>query len=284
MAQIDDYKNILNQQLNPKQFKRLSEFIQQNYGIKMPKEKRIMLQSRLQKRLKALQIQTFDKYLEYVFSPNSGEEIINMIDVVSTNKTEFYREADHFEILKTEILPELTQEKKIHFLDIWSAGSSNGQELYTIAIELNEFKKTIPDLDFSLLGTDISTKVLNEAALAIYSKEIIEIIPIHLKKKYFLKSKDPKKQLVRVIPDLRKKVQFKRLNLVLPQYNLNKKFDIIFCRNTLIYFEREIQERVILNLLEHLKPHGFLFLGHSESLAGMSLPLKQYKPTIYNKL
>ena len=283
MDDLNNYKYILNQKLTNKQFKLLSKFIQENYGIKMPQQKQIMLQSRLQKRLKALNIRTFDEYLEYVFNPSSGDEIINMIDVVSTNKTEFYRENEHFEILRNEILPKLIIAKKINKLDVWSAGSSNGQELYTLAIELNEFKENKQYFDYNILGTDISTKVLKEGALAIYPQDVINPIPLKIKKKYFLKSKNPEKKLVRVVPELRKKATFRRLNLVDDHYELNKTFDLIFCRNTLIYFERKIQEKVILNLLHHLKPHGYLFLGHSESLAGMKLPLNQYKPTIYTK-
>jgi len=283
MNDLNNYKYILTQKLTNKQFKLLSNFIQENYGIKMPEQKQIMLQSRLQKRLKALQIKTFDEYLEYVFNPSSGDEIINMIDVVSTNKTEFYRENDHFEILRNEIFPKLVLEKKLNKLDVWSAGSSNGQELYTIAIELNEFKENKQFFEFNILGTDISTKVLKEGSLAIYPQEVINPIPINIKKKYFLKSKNPNKKVVRIVPELRKRATFRRLNLVDDHYDINKNFDLIFCRNTLIYFEREIQEKVILNLLQHLKPHGFLFLGHSESLAGMKLPINQYKPTIYTK-
>lgn len=283
MDDLNNYKYILNQKLTNKQFKLLSKFIQENYGIKMPQQKQIMLQSRLQKRLKALNIRTFDEYLEYIFNPSSGDEIINMIDVVSTNKTEFYRENEHFEILRNEILPKLIIAKKINKLDVWSAGSSNGQELYTLAIELNEFKENKQYFDYNILGTDISTKVLKEGALAIYPQDVINPIPLKIKKKYFLKSKNPEKKLVRVVPELRKKATFRRLNLVDDHYELNKTFDLIFCRNTLIYFERKIQEKVILNLLHHLKPHGYLFLGHSESLAGMKLPLNQYKPTIYTK-
>lgn len=283
MNDLNNYKYILTQKLTNKQFKLLSKFIQENYGIKMPEQKQIMLQSRLQKRLKALNIKTFDEYLEYVFNPSSGDEIINMIDVVSTNKTEFYRENDHFEILRNEIFPKLILEKKLKKLDVWSAGSSNGQELYTLAIELNEFKENKQYFDYNILGTDISTKVLKEGSLAIYPQEVINPIPINIKKKYFLKSKNPNKKVVRVVPELRKRATFRRLNLVDNHYDINKNFDLIFCRNTLIYFEREIQEKVILNLLQHLKPHGFLFLGHSESLAGMKLPLNQYKPTIYTK-
>ncbi len=283
MQESDGIKNILGQELSLKQFNQLSAYIQKNYGIKMPIEKKVMLQSRLQKRLKALSISSFDAYIKYVFSAESGDELIQMMDVVSTNKTEFYREIAHFDILKAEVLPKLVLEQKINFLDVWSAGCSSGQEAYTIAIELSEFAKKSPGLDFRILGSDISTDMLKKSATAIYRNEDISMISLAQKQKYFLKSKDSNKNVVRVIPQLRSKASFIRTNLVANSYNINKQFDIIFCRNTLIYFNREIQIKVITNLISHLKPHGFIFFGHSESIAGMNLPLNQFQPTIFTK-
>jgi chemotaxis protein methyltransferase CheR len=283
MYDSDDIKNILNQELSDKQFKQLSEYIQANYGIKMPPEKKVMLQSRLQKRLKALKIKTFDAYITYVFSHEASDELIQMMDVVSTNKTEFYREISHFDILREKVLPTLYTQHKASSIDVWSAGSSSGQEAYTIAIELAEFASKNIGFDFNIIGSDISTSMLQKGATAIYKQSDIEIVPMAYKKKYFLKSKDPNKNEVRVVASLRSKAQFIRLNLVADSYNIRKKFDIIFCRNTLIYFNRETQIKVISNLINHLKPNGFIFFGHSESIAGMNLPLVQYQPTVFTK-
>lgn len=277
-----DLQRIFAAQLTDADFAKLSKFIYSQYGIKMPPEKKIMLQSRLQKRLRALTIYSFKEYIEYVFGSNNNEEIIHMMDVVSTNKTDFYREPAHFDFLRTNLLPKLYENRKS--LKIWSAGCSSGPEVYTLAIEFSEFANTHQGFDFSILGTDISTLMLKKAFAAIYPEEMVEIIPLELKKKYLLKSKDRTKKLVRVSENLRRKVKFQRLNFMDEQYGISEQFDIIFCRNVLIYFDRETQEKVINKLCNHLKMDGYFFLGHSESITNINVPLKQVKPTVYNRI
>jgi chemotaxis protein methyltransferase CheR len=277
-----DLHRIFAAQLSDADFAKLSKFIYTQYGIKMPPEKKIMLQSRLQKRLRALCIYTFKEYIEYIFGGNNNEEVIHMMDVVSTNKTDFYREPAHFDFLRQKLLPQLYETKKQ--IKLWSAGCSSGPEVYTIAIELSEFAITHQGFDFSILGTDISTLMLKKANTAIYPEEMVEVIPIELKRKYLLKSKDKNKKLVRISESLRKKVKLQRLNFIDDQYSVNEQFDIIFCRNVLIYFDRETQEKVINKLCNHLKIDGFFFLGHSESITNINVPLKQLKPTIYNRI
>ena len=271
------------QVLSDKEFEQLSTFIYSQYGIKMPPIKRVMLQGRLQKRLRQLNIPTFKDYCNYVFSQNGAEEVIHMMDVVSTNKTDFFREPVHFEYLRETVLPEFINRGK-RFVKVWSAGSSSGEEAYTIAITLNEFSETKRQIDFQIIGTDISTIVLNTAIEGIYKEARLEGIPLNIKHKYFLKSRDPDKKLVRVVPKLRAKVKFGRLNFMDTTYPINETFDVIFCRNTLIYFDRETQEKVISKLCNHLDPNGYFFLGHSESLTNMNVPLKSVKPTIYRKI
>jgi chemotaxis protein methyltransferase CheR len=277
-----DLQRIFAAQLTDADFSKLSKFIYSQYGIKMPPEKKIMLQSRLQKRLRALTIYSFKEYIEYVFSSNNNEEIIHMMDVVSTNKTDFYREPAHFDFLRSNILPKLYDNRKS--LKVWSAGCSSGPEVYTLAIEFSEFANTHQGFDFSILGTDISTLMLKKAYAAIYPEEMVEIIPLELKKKYLLKSKDRTKKLVRVNENLRRKVKFQRLNFMDEQYGISEQFDIIFCRNVLIYFDRETQEKVINKLCNHLKMDGYFFLGHSESITNINVPLKQVKPTVYSRI
>jgi chemotaxis protein methyltransferase CheR len=277
-----DLQRIFAAQLTDADFAKLSKFIYSQYGIKMPPEKKIMLQSRLQKRLRALTIYSFKEYIEYVFGSNNNEEIIHMMDVVSTNKTDFYREPAHFDFLRTNLLPKLYDNRKS--LKIWSAGCSSGPEVYTLAIEFSEFANTHQGFDFSILGTDISTLMLKKAFAAIYPEEMVEIIPLELKKKYLLKSKDRTKKLVRINENLRRKVKFQRLNFMDEQYGISEQFDIIFCRNVLIYFDRETQEKVINKLCNHLKMDGYFFLGHSESITNINVPLKQVKPTVYNRI
>jgi chemotaxis protein methyltransferase CheR len=284
--QIQRLNEIFKARLTDEEFRKLSEFIYGEYGIKMPPVKKIMLQSRLQKRLRELNITTFKEYVEYVFSRDGQDnEVIHMIDVVSTNKTDFFREPVHFEFLTHNILPEFSEEN--HFrtpLKIWSAGCSSGEEPYTIAISLAECKEKYPSLDFSILGTDISSRILKSALEAIYKENRVEGVPLNIKRKYFLKSKDRNSPTVRIIPDLRRKVSFARLNFMDTTYNINEIFDVVFCRNVLIYFDREAQEKVINKLCMKLRPNGYFFLGHSESITSMQVPLKQIKPTIFRKI
>ncbi|PLX19716.1 MAG: chemotaxis protein CheR [Marinilabiliales bacterium] len=266
-------------------FNRLSNFVFQQSGIKMPPIKKIMLQSRLQRRLRDLKITSFKEYADYVFSDEGQKyEIVHMLDAVSTNKTDFYREPVHFDFLRNQILPEFYKEDKRNAMKIWSAGCSSGEEPYTIAITLNEFKISNPGFDYEILGTDISTKILQQANSAIYKEDRINVVPLDIKKKYFLKSKDRENKTVRVGKQLREKIRYQRLNFMDLTYNINDFFDVIFCRNVLIYFNRETQEEVIHKLCKNLKSGGYLFIGHSESILGMDLPLQQIKPTIYKRL
>ncbi|MBN1596955.1 MAG: hypothetical protein JW894_01570 [Bacteroidales bacterium] len=271
--------------LSSKDFEKLSRFIMSEYGIKMPPENKIMLQSRLQKRLKALNISTFNEYVDYVFSPlGQSEEVIHMMDVVSTNKTDFFREPVHFDFLLTDALPEIINIKNIRNLKVWSAGCSSGEEPYTLAIVLSEFKEHNPGIDFSIDATDISTRMLTVAANAVYQEAKTADLPMTIKHKYFLRSKNRDEKKVRVKSELRSKVKFYRKNLLYVPYCNNPEFDIIFCRNVLIYFDRNNQYSILQKLCMHIKSGGYLFLGHSESITGFELPLQHIKPTIFQKL
>jgi len=275
-----------NATLTDKEFNQLSDFISSQSGIKMPPVKRIMLQSRLQKRLRHLQITSFKDYIEYLFSQEGQkQELIHMLDVVSTNKTDFFREPVHFEFLREHALPEY-QEKfpASRKMKIWSAGCSSGEEPYTIAITMEEWKSDNPTFDYGIVGTDISTDILKKAVQAIYKEEKVSVIPQILKKKYLLRSKDRSNPTVRIVGSLRKKIAYYRLNFMDNSYNLSETFDVIFCRNVLIYFTRETQEQVLSKLCQKLHPGGYLFIGHSESIMSMTLPLKQIRPTIFQRI
>ena len=283
---IGKLQNYFSAKLSKPHFDKLSRFITSEFGIKMPEAKKIMLQSRLQKRLRALKIPSFERYMDYVFGEKGNrDEIINLIDVVSTNKTDFFREPAHFEFLKDEILAKFGSQTSIHrTLKVWSAGCSSGEEPYTIAMVISEMAEKIRGLDYSILGTDISKDILLKAANAVYREGVVENIPMSLKKKYFLKSKDRVNPTVRISPGIRNRVNFMRLNFMDGTYLINEIFDIIFCRNVLIYFERATQEKVINKLCMKLKSGGYFFLGHSESIMNMNVPLKQIKPTIFQRI
>lgn len=284
MAGNNDQTNkVYNARMSDKDFKRLSQFITEHTGIKLPEAKKVMLQSRLQKRLRELNLDNYKDYVDFVFSEEGLQnEIIHMLDVVSTNKTDFFREPVHFEFLEKNVVPEYVRQFPVsRQMKIWSAGCSSGEEVYTIAITLEESKEQYPGFDYRILGTDISTDILRKAINAVYKEEKVETVPDKLKKKYLLRSKDRKLKKVRVVSDLRNKASFKRLNFMDTTYNIAEEFDVIFCRNVLIYFNRETQEKVINRLCMKLRKGGYFFIGHSESIMGMDVPLKQIKPTIF---
>jgi chemotaxis protein methyltransferase CheR len=270
-------------QLEDNDFKRLATFITTELGIKMPDIKRTMLQSRLQKRVHDLQKQTFKEYLDFVFSRDGLSERIVMMDIVTTNKTDFFRESLHFNFLEETVLPDYIKESRKPFLKIWSAGCSSGEEPYTIGIVLSEFRDKYRDFDFQITGTDISTRMIKKAETAIYAEERVAPVDDRLKKKYLLKSKNDGAKTVRIVPELRSKVSFAKVNFMDDEYSLNGQFDIIFCRNVLIYFDRKTQEDVINKLCKKLKPGGYFFLGHSESITNYKVPLRQVKSTVFIK-
>lgn len=271
-------------ELSNQEFERLSSFIFTNYGIKMPLSKKGMLQARLQQRLRETGIDNFRDYCSFVFAGSGNEEeIVHMIDLVSTNKTDFFREPAHFDFMKSTILPEFKLRKKEQLLKVWSSASSSGEEVYSIAITIEEFFRNDDGCNYNILGTDISSRILQKASNAIYHRDRIAPVSMDLRKKYFLKSKNPADPLVRVSKELRDKTRYQRMNLMDASYPVKEQFDIIFCRNVLIYFDRPTQEMVINKLCNHLSPDGYFFLGHSESITGIKVPLIQLKPTIFRK-
>lgn len=275
--------NPYNYTLSTADFNKLSAFIYDGYGIKLPPVKKTLLESRLQKRINALQLSSFKDYCDFVFSPKGQQqEVVHMIDLVTTNKTGFFREPDHFAFLQSHILPEFIKKYPGKSIQVWSAGCSSGEEAYTLAMVLSEYAQRVA-FDFKIYATDISTHVLNKAITAIYTEERTAAIPLQLKRKYFLKSKNVNEKLIRVIPALRAKVGFGRLNFMDDSFDAVNNFDIIFCRNVIIYFDKPTQEKVINKLCSKLKPGGYFFLGHSESITSMNLPLEQVKPTVFQK-
>lgn len=261
-------------------FRRLAGFIESELGIRMPDTKRVMLESRLQKRIRHFGMSGFTEYVDFVFSPQGREsELINMIDAVTTNKTDFFREADHFEYLVESILPEAAARGGT--MSFWSAGCSTGEEPYTLAMVLEEFREANPRFSYRILASDLSTQVLDKAKAAVYDEDKAAPIPMSFKKKYLLRSKDPASGLVRIKPELRAKLSFARINFMDERYPIDGLFDVVFCRNVIIYFERAVQELILGRICRYVRPGGWLILGHSETLTGMDLPLRSVAPTIY---
>lgn len=272
--------------LSKDDFLQVSAFVEEHYGIQLPLTKLKMIEARLQRRLKALQLNSFTAYFDYVFSESGFAEYKNMIDLITTNKTDFFRESAHFDFLTQEVLPEILNRKvSDEPIKIWSAASSSGEELYSALITLEEFfLKTFKKHPYKLLGTDLSEQVLKQAVTAVYGEDRIEALPLYLKKRYFQRNKNKVNALARVKPDYLKHVEFKRLNLLKDFVGIEHNYDVIFCRNVLIYFNRVVQEIVITKLVAHLRPGGYLLIGHAESITNMKLPLVQVRPTMYKKL
>jgi chemotaxis protein methyltransferase CheR len=272
--------------IDEKSFLYLAGLVKNTMGIKMPPEKKQLMETRLAKRLRILNLESFPDYCDYLRrgDANSKKELINFCNSISTNKTDFFREIGHFEYLRNVILPEF-QKKGKRELNIWSCASSSGEELYTIAMEIEEYKaKHHYKLNYSVLGTDISTKVLQTAKDAIYTEANVDTIPFSgFKDKYF-ELVDAGKKKYRVKQSLRNNVKLGTFNLMSSNYNLPGPFDIVFCRNVLIYFDREKQKFIINNLLKKLGSGGHLFLGHSESMAGMNFDLKSCAPAVFKKM
>ena len=271
--------------LSSRNFDRLSRLITDKCGIRMPGSKKTMVQGRLQKRVRMLKIDSLAEYCDYLFSPEGMKvELPKMIDAITTNKTDFFREPAHFDYLVKTALPELMGNLGAGVrapLRLWSAGCSSGEEPYTLAMLLSEFEQKHEGFRYSIFATDISNKILDTARLAVYSADRAAQIPFEMKKKYLLRSKNSDKELVRIAPALRGRVRFQRLNFA-ENYTVEK-MDVIFCRNVLIYFDREVQKKFIERFCRVLRPGGYLFVGHSETLNGMEVPLKQAASAIYRK-
>jgi chemotaxis protein methyltransferase CheR len=279
-----------NLELPPKSFERFFQFITKELGIKMSEAKIPMLQSRLQRRLRLLRLGSLEEYQQFLFdSPNGEEERVQFINAVTTNKTDFFREPQHFDYLVRAALPKLDPRPEPEAsavpwrCKVWCAGCSSGEEPYTLAMVLSQYTEQRPGFDFALLATDISTKVLQHAAMGIYEDERIEPVPLPFRAKFLLRSKDATHGLVRIVPELRRKISFHRLNFMDADYGVRDSFEVIFFRNVMIYFSKETQEAVIGKLCRNLVPGGYLFVGHSESLAGLRIPVNNVGSAVYRK-
>lgn len=271
----------------PHVFSSLREYIQKLCGVSISIEKKTMLEARIQKRLKTLKLPSYDAYCNYLFSPvGQNQELEVFIDLVTTHKTYFFRESHHFDFLTKIALPQLIKETDgAYQLKVWSVGCSTGQEPYTVAMVISEFirARNLKNFNYSILGTDISEYVLLEAQRGIYLEEQITEIPMDLRMRYLLQSKDRTNKRIRFIPEIRKCVEFQRLNLISQNFGIRQKMDFIFFRNVMIYFDRPTQIKILQKLCEQLVEGGFLFTGHSENLFQTNLPLVQIQPSVFQK-
>lgn len=277
--------NLYSQKLQEPEFKLIQEFMLNNLGVKLSPIKIVMVNSRLIKRLKASGIYTFPEYIKYALSvegKRSGE-LQCMIDELTTHKTDFFREPEHFDFLKNTVLPEFFKNGNRLF-KIWSAGCSTGEEAYTMAMVLNQFQSLNMGFDFNIQASDVSNAVVNKANLAVYTQQQIKDVDENILRKYFIINKDEKENRYAVIKSITDKVSFSLINLV-DQYKFpNNSLDVVFCRNTLIYFEDKAKREVVSKLISKIKPGGYLFVGLSETVSQYSTQIKQVNPSVYKKI
>ena len=268
-------------------FDKLSRVIYYACGIKMPRIKKTMLAARLRKRLRILGLDSFPAYLDYITSPaGQADEFGHMIDVVSTNKTDFFRETKHFDLMTRTVLPEIIQRRRPgnHHLRVWSAGCSTGEEPYTLAMVLDDFLGLYPEWNYSILATDICTEVLSKARTAIYSEECIAPVPTLLRQKYLMKGKGRRRGTYRVVPELRRRIDFRRLNFMENDFAIRERMDIIMCRNVVIYFDRQTQGTLYEKFYRQLATKGYLFTGHSETLHTITDRMQRIESALYQCL
>jgi chemotaxis protein methyltransferase CheR len=274
----------LEDRLSSRNFERLAKYIYEYSGIKMPVTKVTMLEGRLRRRLRATGIESFDEYCDYLFKGDGLQtESVYLIDAVTTNKTDFFREPKHFEYLAQKALPELlaTGERNIR---VWSSACSTGAEPYTLAMVLAESFSDRGDITFKVIATDLSTEVLQTARRAIYTRDTVSPVPPALRRKYVMEAIQPGQAEVRMTPYLRQHVGFGRMNLMDDSYPVREQQHVIFCRNVLIYFDKPTQQHVLSRLCDCLLPGGYLFIGHSETATGLNLPIKQVANTIFRRI
>jgi chemotaxis protein methyltransferase CheR len=253
--------------------RRLADEITNTLGIKLPDAKLTMLHSRLQRRLNQLGLCSLVEYEQRLSDPAHGEtERIELLDLATTNKTDFFREPGHFDYLTQHALPSLSSRGTHWNCRVWCAGCSTGQEVWSLAMVLDDYARSRPGFSFTIVATDVSTRVLREAAAATYAEALTEAIPLPLRQRYLMRGKAARRGLVRVVPELRARAKFDRLNFMASHYPLGE-FDIVFFRNVLIYFDRATQKQVLERQCRLLRPGGYLFIGHTESIAGLEMPL-----------
>jgi len=280
-AEADDHLTALD-------YQRLSSLISTEVGIKLPPAKRLMVEGRLRRRLRALGHASFSAYCDFLFRQGGLEsELRHVINAVTTNKTDFFREPEHFTLLEQRLVPDLHMQRASEhtpLLKIWSAAASTGAEAFTIAMVLADLEARQANFRFAVLGTDVSTAVLTQGRRGVYAAELIAPVPADKQARYLMHARrQGARAEVRVVPELRRRVQFAHLNLMDDRYPFDRDVDIVFLRNVLIYFEKTDQEKVIARLVSHLRPKGYLVLGHSESMVGTSITMQQVAPAVFQK-
>lgn len=273
--------------LSDEEFEQIRLLVKSQTGISLGLHKRDLVVSRLSRRLRALQFKTFQQYVDYLRSSGGENEIVHMVNRITTNKTDFFREKHHFDLLNHEILPVLLEQGEktgLRKLKAWSAGCSSGEEPYTLAVTLAEFFSTHPGWDIKVLATDIDTTMLSTASKGEYDQSLIEPMPKHLLSKYFIRQRGSQGFTYKVSPALRRMVTFRKFNMMHAKYPLKPDIDIVFCRNVMIYFDNVDKNSILSKIHGVMTPNGHLFVGHSESLTMVKDFFRYVGTTTYQKI
>lgn len=264
-----------NDALSSRAYEQIAHLVSAHTGIRLTAAKKLMVEGRLRKRARATGCADVEAYCRFLFEHNGiSTEFQHIVDAITTNKTDFYREPEHFELLATHAIPELLGKwgGRGQMVKIWSAACSTGAEAYTIAMVLSDLA-AVNGFKYAVLATDICTEVLEAGRRAVYSEEMVSVIPPEQRRRYLLRGRQASE--FRIVPELRRLVRFEHLNLMDQEYSVDRDVDVIFLRNVLIYFDKVTQQKVVNRLLGHLRPGGFLILGHSESMIASQFGLRE---------
>jgi chemotaxis protein methyltransferase CheR len=265
--------------ISSRDFQHLSSLVRERFGLVLESSKEQMVTARLSKRLRELNYSSFGEYYRHVTSDASGAALKDMVDALTTKFTSFFREPEHFELLRMVA----AEQGHAGPVRVWSAACATGEEPYSIAITLLETLGYPPARDIEILASDVSSRALERAWEGLYQAEQVATVPRLLARKYFLKGEGKWNGWFRVKPEVRKLIEFRQINLMdaLPAQT---PFSVIFCRNVMIYFDCEGQESVVNRLVPFIEPNGYLFIGHAEGLAGVRHPLRYLQPAVYKRV
>lgn len=270
--------------LKPREFAKIRELAYGRFGLDLRAGKERLVSSRLARHIRAGGFRSFDEYYRHVLADASGEAVIAMIDALTTNHTGFLREEQHFEHLRRIIVPECLKRRRIA---IWCAACSSGEEpysaLFSVLVELERLgRRPDTDLKIEMLASDISTRVLGAAVRGVYPADRLRTLPPDWLPRFFLRGEGGSRGFYRVKPEVAARIRFERLNLMEP-FPAGPEWDLIFCRNVMIYFDKPTQAQLVNRLAGRLAANGHLYVGHSESLAGIEHPLQYIKPAVYRR-
>ncbi len=268
--------------LSDDEFNKLRSLVFKVSGISLADTKKELVISRFSRRVKGLKLNSFSEYYNLLVSPSGFTEVQNFINSITTNKTDFFRESHHFDFIISNFIPEILAKGKKP-VRIWSAACSTGEEPYTIAMVMHRHLVEPYSIPVKIFASDIDTNALKTASAGVYDSQTISPIPEHYLKRYFLRGKDNNKGLFKIKNEIREMVTFKKLNFIAEEYPITNTFDIIFCRNVIIYFNAETKKLVISKILRFLNEGGYLMMGHSETLFNIIDGLVYLKNTIYQK-